>query len=129
MEHIKFVNMVTKAISELEVQGELSKTDSGGCLYHQKKSDGTVLCCIVGHMMQNESIQKEADNWEFDSSITTLYDEGFPWTTQFNDEQIEMLTHLQYHHDNIRNEWTFQEIISKMYTLIADYDIHVRGRN
>ncbi len=127
MEHIKFVNMVTEAISKLEVQGELSKTDSGGCFYHQKKSDGVVLCCIVGHMMSDESIQKQADGCEHDdSSISTLYDEGFPWATQFTNAQIEVLSKLQYYHDNIKNEWTFPEIISKMRTRIAEYSYHLR---
>lgn len=127
MEHSKFVNMVTKAISKLEAQGELSKTDSGGCFYRQEKSDGTVLCCIVGHMMPNDTTRNHADiRYVGDSGISTLYEEDFYWAKKFTKDQICVLEELQVLHDNFNNPLTFTEIISKMRTRIAEYSYHLR---
>jgi hypothetical protein len=92
MEHVKFVNMVTEAICKLEAQGELSKEDIGsGCHYRMNKGDKT-LCCIVGHMMPDDTTRYHADiRYVGDSGISTLYEKDFYWTKKFTKDQICVL--------------------------------------
>lgn len=127
MEHFKFVNMVTEAICKLEAQGHLNKIFNV-CWYQYDKDDGTVACCIVGHMMKYDHIRVAAEDFGSaeDSSITSLYQEGFHWTQQFHEGQIVILQELQALHDNLNNDLTFPEIISKMRTRIAEYSYHLR---
>jgi len=92
MEHVKFVNMVTEAICKLEAQGELSKEDIGsGCHYRMNKGDKT-LCCIVGHMMPDDTNRYHADiRYVGDSCISTLYEKDFYLTKKFTKDQICVL--------------------------------------
>ncbi len=127
MEHIKFVNMVTEAISKLEAQGELSKEDHGsGCLYQMVKGEKTV-CCIVGHMMPDEDTRIQADRHNAgDSGVSSLHTRDFPWLQQFTSRQIGILEEFQVLHDNFNNDYIFDEIISKMRTRITDYSYFLR---
>ncbi len=127
MEHVKFVNMVTEAISKLEAQGELSKEEnSSGCSYQMVKGNKT-LCCIVGHMMPDDYTRKQADHHNAgDSGVSSLYERDFHWLQQFTKSQIYVLEEFQVLHDNFNNDYTFDEIISKMRTRISDYSYFLR---
>ncbi len=126
MEHSKFVNMVTEAISKLEAQGELSKAVIGsGCLYQMVKGDKT-LCCIVGHMMPDITRKQADHHYAGDSGVSSLYERDFYWLQQFTESQIYVLEELQVLHDNFNNDYTFDEIISNMRTRISDYSHSLR---
>lgn len=93
-----FKKMVVDAINAFAKQGQKSVHFDGGhgCAYINKKGH----CCIVGHMMDSDETRMLADKQD-DSSIFSLFNDGFPWTQQFNEEQILFLSDLQNIHDDI----------------------------
>lgn len=93
-----FKKMVVDAINAFAKQGKKSTRFDGGssCAYLSKSGD----CCIVGHMMDSDETRMLADKQD-DTSIFSLFKDGFPWTQQFNEAQILFLTDLQNIHDDI----------------------------
>lgn len=129
MEHSKFVNMVTEAISKLETQGELSKADRSNLCSYQMNKGSKQLCCIVGFMMPADSVRLAAEEFNTNgdgTSISSLFEHDFHWAKNFTEKQIGMLAELQNIHDNLHGLRTFDEIINKMHSRVEDYVIYLR---
>jgi hypothetical protein len=94
MNNQDFVDLVEEAIDKLEKQNDFSKDGNGGCFYLNNKGH----CCIVGHMMPNDIVRKEADSYR-DTGLIELVEQEFEWTRQFTKEQIDLMYQLQRQHD------------------------------
>jgi hypothetical protein len=94
MNNQDFVDLVEEAINKFEKQNAFSKDSSGGCFYLDKKGH----CCIVGHMMPNDIVRKEADSYS-ESGVLDLVEQEFEWTRQFTKEQVGLMDQLQRQHD------------------------------
>jgi len=118
MKDLEFIELVEYAIEQLEVQGEASRGDTGGCYYQNEEG----LCCIVGHMMPDKGTRELADSFT-NTTIANLAEEGLPWALQFNSKQIKVLSGLQRLHDkigvSIHNG--FSNSIDKMRRVIGNY--------
>lgn len=115
MDQQKFKDLVKYGIDKLEQQGEPSieyHTNSCRYLSHSGK------CCIVGHMMPNDQVRKDADRGTGYgvSGVKSLFKENsLPWLSQFTEEQIDTLFTLQGYHDSSSlNSEVFQTTITKM---------------
>ncbi len=129
MEHSKFVNMVTDAISKLETQGELSKQFHNDQCSYQMTKGSKQLCCVVGFMMPNDGVRLTAESFDTNcngTGISSLFQYGFSWAKQFTEEQINLLAEFQSIHDNLFDNLVFDAIISKMRSRIADYSYFLR---
>ncbi len=103
-----FKKMVVDAINAFAKQGQKSVHYDGGygCAYITNKGN----CCIVGHMMDSDETRMLADKQD-DSSIFSLFKDGFPWAQKFNEAQILFLTNLQNIHDDIDPQNEKSEVI------------------
>ena len=107
-----FISLVRNAIYKFEAQGKFSRNVSGGCFYNNRG-----LRCIVGWMMP-DYVAILADT-QVQSGILDLAADGFEWTNQFNKEQIDVLSGLQYDHDHLQN---VSDAVAKMKHVIDDYE-------
>ena len=94
MNNQDFVDLVEEAIDKFEKQKAFSKDGNGGCFYLNNKGH----CCIIGHMMPNDIVRKEADSYS-DSCMIDLVEQEFEWTRQFTKRQLELMYQLQWQHD------------------------------
>jgi len=117
MKNQEFKQMVTNAIDALEQQGKECLNYDGQCKYLNENG----MCCIVGHMMPDNKTREDADlesELGRDSCIIALSNIAFSWCMQFTDDQILLLSKLQYIHDTPPDEYfTFENRITHMRNL------------
>lgn len=120
MDQQEFKNLVGVAITKLEKQGSPSREpDSGGCWYLSSSGKS----CIVGHMMPNDQVRKDADKGTPDglSGVKELFHyKSSAWLSQFTENQINTLSSLQYYHDHCSGDKDFQITINNMRRLHSE---------
>jgi len=119
MKHNEFISMVLNAIDLVVAQGtQCTRGGVAKCCYLDSTK---TRCCVVGHMMPDNTTREAADN-HGNSGISKLYELGFNWTQQFTPQQIDLLSKLQYTHD--ANRTMIRDIFLGD---VAKYRIEVEG--
>ena len=114
MNNQDFVDLVEEAIDKFEKQNAFSKDSSGGCFY----LDNQGHCCIVGHMMPNDMVRKEADSY-VDTGLIELVEQEFEWARQFTKEQLDLMYQLQRQHDT--DHISVDTAVSDMRNSLSDW--------